>query len=288
MGKADGFSGQRIQVLARPVVREALTRPVTGALVVTDCGYFPTAADHWRERPHGSPAAIFMVCTEGGGWVELGDQRHSVTTGQVVVVPPDQPHRYGADAQHPWTIWWAHVTGADTAGLLEAAGVTAATAVFNVADPPRLARLVELALEFMERDASPASLQGAAGAMWQLLALLPSQRRAPRDRPDPIAGVLRLLRDQPERAFSVDQLAESAMLSTSHFAALFRKATGCGVLQYQTSLRMNKARVLLDSTDWPITKVARQVGYHDPFYFSRKFHQTHGLSPTEYRAAAKG
>ena len=77
-------------------------------------------------------------------------------------------------------------------------------------------------------------------------------------------------------------------LSASHYAALFRRATGYGVLEYQTRLRMALARELLDTTDRSVASIAREIGYTDPLYFSRHFTKVHGASPTAYRALAKG
>jgi AraC-like DNA-binding protein len=288
MGKATGFAGQRIRVLAKPVIGEASRRPGTSALLVTDCGFFPHAADHLRHRPRGAEQAIVMVCTEGQGWCEMRGARHAVTPGNVAIIPPGEPHSYGADPHHPWTIWWAHIVGHDVPELLRATGCTANAPTVKVADVFALSGLVERALEMMERDVSPNSLLGASGAIWHLLALIPVNRRGNKDAPDPIRQVVKFLQDHVGQRYSVAELAEMAMMSPSHFAALFRRAVGTGVLQYQTSLRMIKARVLLDSTDLPIGSIARHTGYPDAFYFSRQFHATHGLSPTEYRAMDKG
>jgi AraC-like DNA-binding protein len=51
---------------------------------------------------------------------------------------------------------------------------------------------------------------------------------------------------------------------------------------------MNKSRMLLDGTDLPVAAVAAQVGYSDPFYFSRPFRAVHGVNPTQYRQGEKG
>jgi len=79
-----------------------------------------------------------------------------------------------------------------------------------------------------------------------------------------------------------------AGLSESHFAALFRRATGYGALEYQIRLRMGLARVLLDTTARTISSIAHQVGYSDPLYFSRQFRRIHGMSPSQYRSQDKG
>ena len=77
-------------------------------------------------------------------------------------------------------------------------------------------------------------------------------------------------------------------MSSSHLAALFRDATGGGVLSHHISLKMARARHLLDTTTLLVAEVGRQVGMDDPFYFSRQFGRVHGMSPSQYRSTRKG
>ena len=67
----DGFPGQRLHVLPRLLVGEALQRKPTSRMLVTDAGYFPHAAMHGRIRRAGAPEAIVIMCAEGSGWCEL-------------------------------------------------------------------------------------------------------------------------------------------------------------------------------------------------------------------------
>jgi AraC family transcriptional regulator of arabinose operon len=304
MPRIRGFAGERISVLARPLMREALGLPVTSRLLVTDCGYFPTAADHQRSRTEGSPQAIVIVCVDGAGWCRLPSGRSEVEAGQALVIPAGVPHSYGADAGHPWTIWWLHLGGADVAELVGAvlAGAVLADAVLagavlagagrpvvRVGDLYQAVSLIDDVLGRMERDDSVRSRQAAAGSAWHLLALLAADRAgAPASRDDAIHQAQQYLREHLGTRTSVAELAGLAQLSPSHFAALFRRATGTGVLQYQTRLRMSRARELLDTTDQPIAEIARALGYADPFYFSRQFRSVHGVSPSDYRVQHKG
>ncbi|MGH3379292.1 MAG: helix-turn-helix domain-containing protein [Actinoallomurus sp.] len=289
-----GFAGERISVLARPLMREALTLPLTSRLLVTDCGYFPKAADHQRSRTEGSPQAIVIVCVDGAGWCRLPSGRSEVGAGQALVIPAGVPHAYGAAADDPWTIWWLHLAGADVAelaGVVLAGRVAAGPErpVIDVGDVYQAVSLIDDALGRMERDDSVRSRQSAAGAAWHLLALLAAGRTGTSaSRNDAIQQAQQYLREHVGARTSVAALAALAQLSPSHFAALFRRATGTGVLRYQTRLRMSRARELLDTTDRPIAEIARALGYTDPFYFSRQFHAVHGTSPSDYRVQHKG
>jgi AraC family transcriptional regulator, arabinose operon regulatory protein len=336
-----GFAGERISVLARPLMREALTLPLTSRLLVTDCGYFPKAADHQRSRTEGSPQAIVIVCVDGAGWCRLPSGRSEVGAGQALVIPAGVPHAYGAAVDNPWTIWWLHLAGADVAELTGAAltgTMPAGTApgavpvgraptgeasaggapdvvpvggmavggvpgggpgdavavgperpVIDVGDVYQAVSLIDDVLRRMERDDSVRSRQSAAGAAWHLLALLAAgQTGTSASRNDEIQQAQQYLREHVGARTSVADLAALAQLSPSHFAALFRRATGTGVLRYQTRLRMSRARELLDTTDQPIAEIARTLGYTDPFYFSRQFRSVHGTSPSDYRVQHKG
>jgi AraC family transcriptional regulator of arabinose operon len=285
--RADGFFGQRLRVLPRPTVTRALQRLPTSQLLVTDSGYFPRAQSHGRTRAGGTDQTIVIICVGGGGWCHLNGTLWPVGPGQVLLIPARQAHSYGAQDSHPWTIWWLHVAGTDVPGLIAATGVPAAGGVRNVVDPHRLALLADSVVSGMERDETVSSLLAASGAAWHLLALIAA------DGPEteagsPVQRTQRYLREHLSESITVAGLATAAGLSASHFATVFRKATGVPVLSYLTQLRMAQARELLDTTDLSVREIADQVGYRDAFYFSRHFRTVHHLAPTQYRAQHKG
>nr|WP_314845485.1 AraC family transcriptional regulator [uncultured Microbacterium sp.] len=288
MAVRDGFPGQRLVVVPRPQVMEALGSPVTDQLTTTDAGYFPQARAHGVTRHHGLRSAIIIVCVEGAGWCEIRGARHDVVSGQVLIVPPGEPHSYGADAEHPWTLWWLHVAGAQLSALLDHGGFTADSPVREVPDLFQAVSLMEEVVGALESDPTTGHRLSVSGATWHLLTTLSATRAAPGSRTEVIERARRQIHDHPAQRFSVADLAGMAGMSGSHFAALFRAQVGAPVLQYQTSVRMAHARGLLDTTSRPVSEVARESGYADPFYFSRQFTAIHGMTPLAYRRNDKG
>src|SRR5699024_5864959 len=114
----DGFPGERMRVLPRPLLARALEGGPTGRLLVTDAGYFPHAANHGRSRRHGAREAVVLVCVAGRGRCRLGETVIEVRPGQALVLAPAVPHLYWADEVDPWTLWWLHATGSDLDDLL--------------------------------------------------------------------------------------------------------------------------------------------------------------------------
>ena len=289
MERAHGFQNQRLVVVPRPLVREALTRPITRHLVVTDAGVFPAAEDHGRYRPQGADETIVILCVAGRGWVETAGARTDVIKATAVVLPggTGQAHAYGADKDEPWTIWWCHVRGTDAAELIAEAGVRADRPTIPLMAVDRLTAMLDEIITALEKDQSPARLVATAGMAWKLLATLAVDRRVP-EMGTPLEQAMNYLEERVDGAMRLADLAGLVGVSSSHLSKLFREATGGGVLAHHTALKMARARHLLDTTDLTIAQVGREVGLQDQFYFSRQFRRLHGASPSAYRAERKG
>lgn len=83
--------------------------------------------------------------------------------------------------------------------------------------------------------------------------------------------------------FCAEALEKHFFLSYKYMAAVFKKETSMTLHQYHTRTRMTAACQLLCTTMKTIGEISEALGYHDMLYFSRCFHQTMGMSPTEYR-----
>jgi AraC family transcriptional regulator, arabinose operon regulatory protein len=285
----DGFPGQRLRVLPRPLVASALRQRPTAGLLVTDAGYFPRAANHGRRRAVGADEAIVIVCTEGVGHCQVEDRVTIVAPGRALVLPPRLPHVYWADPRDPWTIWWLHAAGTQVPDLLSVIAPDGRECLVELHDAFRAVSTVDDAIGFLERDETLPSLLSASGAGWSLLAQLAADTVGGGwQRSEPIRQAREHLRRNFAKPVSVPELARMAGVSPSHFSALFRAATGGGVVEYVKRLRMARARELLITSSRGIADIAAAVGYTDAFYFSRQFRTVHGCSPSDYRRGNRG
>ena len=286
MYQREGFPNQRRCVLPRPLIPQILAAdtPLSN-LLVTDCGYYPHALHHGCRRDHGLRSIIVIACAEGYGRVELPDRQFTVGPGNVAVIPPGTGHSYYADDTEPWTIWWFHATGSTIEGMLDSILDDRSLPLLRVRDVSWLASLVSEMIALLSGDGAQPSLLAASAAAYYLLARLGIDR-VPLDAAfdDPLAETLSDLREHVDLPASAAELARRAGYSVSHFSALFARRTGMSVTRYTTQLKMAKARELLTTTDLPVTEIARQVGYADRLYFSRRFHALHGLSPSQFRS----
>lgn len=281
----DGFPGQRLRVLPLPIISAALATPITERLLVTDAGFFPHAVDHGRVRPSGARQTIVIICTAGEGRVVLDGTTHRVAAGDAVIIPARRAHMYVADQADPWSIWWMHVAGEDVADLLPEPADRSESPVLRLHDVYAATALITQVVEKLDVDDTAASLYEASGAAWHLLAHLRADRLRGGSGPGSrVHAAMAYLRENLSTKAGVTELAEMANLSSSHFAALFKAATGMGVIEYLTRLRSARARELLLTTHLSVQHIAEAVGYSDPYYFSRQFRRVNGISPRAFRA----
>jgi AraC family transcriptional regulator len=92
-----------------------------------------------------------------------------------------------------------------------------------------------------------------------------------------------MIHGNPERDFTLIELARLCNSSVFHFARSFSAATGSAPFRLQRTLRLEKARELLLATDLSVGDVAMAVGLENLTHFSRVFRQYFGCSPREYR-----
>lgn len=121
------------------------------------------------------------------------------------------------------------------------------------------------------------------GILYEMIYLLLKEIKAPGSPYMEKLKPARLYLDEHFREeFSLDILPQLCGLSETYFRRIFRKAFHETPAEYRRRLRIACARDLLLSGQYSISETAMLCGYPDPAYFSRIFHQTLGLSPSQY------
>jgi len=89
------------------------------------------------------------------------------------------------------------------------------------------------------------------------------------------------------RQLTLNHLADAAGLSVRQFSRVFRSEMGLTPMQYLRRYRVERACVLLETSDYPMEQIADLVGANTQSHFAYLFRQTVGYSPSAHRAAAR-
>lgn len=91
------------------------------------------------------------------------------------------------------------------------------------------------------------------------------------------------LKEHYRNAWTVEQLAEMASVARWHYTRIFKEITTQYPLDYLNGIRIDRAKHMLLETDDRLLDIAQFVGFNNEYYFNRRFKQTVGVSPGQYR-----
>jgi AraC-like DNA-binding protein len=120
-----------------------------------------------------------------------------------------------------------------------------------------------------------------------VLCLLQAQEaeRISKDSPhaEPVLALARRMSREPGEAYALENEAERAGLSYSHFRRLFHQLTGEAPHEYLLRQRIFAAAEALRARAVPLHELAPALGFADPIHFLKAFKKRMGLTPGEYR-----
>jgi two-component system response regulator YesN len=86
---------------------------------------------------------------------------------------------------------------------------------------------------------------------------------------------------------TLDEIAQEVGLSRFHVARLIKRSTGKTMTQHIRTLRINRARELLQATEKDYAEIAYDLGFADQSYFIKQFREMTGTTPARYRRGRK-
>lgn len=250
-------------------------------------GRLHEGGDYRTIRTRGTSDWLLIYTADGAGRIQVDGSTTVTGAGSICLITPGTPHDYGTDPDvGSWRLVWAHVH--PRPGWLPLLGwPEAAPGVGLLQLPDVVADRVHDALSragSLSRSGMRRSVLFGMNAVEE--ALLWCDTQNPRgDQIDArVLVALEHISTHLDHPHTVRSLAEVAGSSPSRLSHLFTAQLGISVMAHVERQRMELARELLDLSSFPIAEVARRVGYTDALYFSKRFRQATGYSPTAYRA----
>lgn len=88
---------------------------------------------------------------------------------------------------------------------------------------------------------------------------------------------------QKYQTISLADLAQRYGYTSPYLSSLIKELTGKNFVKLCTQKRLEQAKYLLSSSDYPITKICELVGIHNLNSFYAKFQQQYHVMPNAYR-----
>ncbi len=100
---------------------------------------------------------------------------------------------------------------------------------------------------------------------------------------DNINKAINFIRDNYNKSFSLDEVANTANLSPYHFIRIFKASTGKTPYDYLLDIKVEKAKELLKVNKYTITEICFRCGFNNLEHFSSVFKRKVGILPSQYR-----
>ena len=237
-----------------------------------DYSWGPGIRDHY----------LLHYVISGRGRYQAFGKSWEVRAGELFAVFPDENIFNQSDADDPWEYCWVGFNGADAALLLEQTDLSRERPVCAVQGDEVYKQMMQI---YHAQGSLAYQAATMTGALYQLFALLIRDRRQP-PRRSAAAGYVSeacgFIASHYPLPISVEDIAAHVGLSRSRLYRVFLEETQLSPAQYLTRFRIRQACTLLERGDLSVKAVALSVGYPDQLYFSRRFREITGQTPTAY------
>lgn len=101
--------------------------------------------------------------------------------------------------------------------------------------------------------------------------------------PDLLSSVKAYIRERYAEEMTLDDLAKHFHVNSSYLSNLFTKKTGMTFSYYRNTIRIARAKALLEHGEMSVSEIAFDIGYSNLSYFNRMFKELVGVTPVQYR-----
>ncbi len=256
-------------------------------LALNSCGVehlFNT--DRGSIRKNGRIDYHILYIERGICYLELEGKEIQAGAGNIILFRPGEPQCYNFLASDRSVNHYIHFTGVGCEELLERLGI-GDIRVFDMGTSDTYEAIsAKMVREYtLKRDCWET---WATGCLYELLSLIARKyalraEHISHENESRISMACRLIYDNIASPPSISALAKKCHLSVGRFSHLFTEVAGKSPNEYVISLRIGRARELLENTQLSIREIAESTGFSDQNYFSRIFKERTGVSPREFR-----
>jgi len=244
--------------------------------------------DYVVDRP-GFHFPILEFVATGAGKLVINRKTYVLMPGTVFTYGPGCHHRIISDPAHPLVKYFVVFSGQDSLSLMNSRELGLGT-VLHVGEIDRIRRIFDdmIALGLGDRT----DRESCCGMAAEYLAMMIRELRVPtgHSAARSFATYERCRQYMEKHALhltSVGEVARNCHIDTSYLCRLFQRFGRERPHQYLQHMRMNRAMMLLQSTDRLIKDIAMELNFDDAANFTRAFRRWFGLPPQEARGGIR-
>lgn len=231
------------------------------------------------------PFCCIEFVARGSGTVTLGDKTIPLLPGRVFTYGPGVPHVITSDGDDLLVKYFVSWTGREAETLLVRHGLSPGTVV-QVACPETILRVFDDLVTHGASDSRFTPLICATLVELLILKIAESTLAEEASQTPAFATYQtcrEFIREHYLQFKTLENIAQACHVDEAYLCRLFKRFDNQSPYQYLMQLKMAVAARRLHYEGKLVKEVAYELGFSDPFHFSRAFKNVFGLSPTTFR-----
>ena len=138
-------------------------------------------------------------------------------------------------------------------------------------------------LEAIERGDKASSLQETQTALKALTGCFPKNEQFAGNEKKLVEQVRKYVEENLDQTLTVNDVAAALFMNGDYISRVFKSEMGTPLKEYIIQRKMESARLLLTTTELPVSVIASKLGYDNFSYFSQVYRRCMGITPSEER-----
>lgn len=272
----------RILYTASPFARSSL-------LHLQEIGELRALKPHQSARS-GLNSYLFFTVLSGSGSLTYSNAEYKLEEGSCVFIDCNIPYSHATDPTNLWTLHWIHFNGTSMASIYDKYCERGGRVTFSP-NPDKMEEIGSVWKEIMDTASSDDYMRDMLinQQLSTLLTLIMSESWHPEDQENLapkkslIVSVKNYLDQNYESKITLDQLSRDFYINKYYLTKTFKAQYGVSINNYLLSVRITKAKQLLRFSDKTVEEIGLECGLGSAQYFSSKFKEIEGVSPSVYR-----
>lgn len=252
---------------------------------IMEAGHFLAHHDYALKREHHN-SFLLLYTLNGKGTLHSSNTTLELTSGSCVIIDCHTPHEYYT-ADELWDFMWIHFEGNGVRSLVDILYPTNMHTI-NIKNPLDFEQQLNTLLKLTTQNDIVSCLETSAKMHMLFHILLQSSLEHETDlqkgkQDHNITAAIKFIQTNYSHSITIEDIIQDIPISKYHFIRCFRRIMGVTPYNYLTNYRINKAKILLRTTENSIAAIAEACGFLDTSNFIVQFKKLTGVRPTQYR-----
>lgn len=98
-----------------------------------------------------------------------------------------------------------------------------------------------------------------------------------------VSDIIIYLKKYVSDSLTISDILKNSYYGRAYVMRIFKKETGCSIMEYFIKLKIEKAKELLRDTQLSVKEISDALSFNEPNYFTKTFKRVTGFTPSAYR-----